>query len=109
MKRIQKRGDSRRMKRFAMKHMARDVFLLYRLFEEPACSAEISIGDGRVYSLSVTKISEGGRGRTIRYIHDIARTRTEADHIFSVLSRACVPPETAEEITGDLIGFYEIG
>lgn len=104
MKRTLTKSRNPKMKKIAVKHMSRDTILLYRLFEEPAQDQEKSIGDGTVFSLSVTKVYSMGAEKDVVHLRDISRRRADAVKIFKTVSRACVTPTVAEEIVSDLIG-----
>ncbi len=84
--------------RTAVKRVGADVVLLYRLTEEPAGTP------GRfMYSLTVTKADSGVHRRCVEHLHDISRSRREAERIFTLVSRGRVFPDTAAEIVSDLI------
>ena len=88
-----------RLKRWAVKRPYGDTILLYRLFTEG------HRGSG-VYSLSVTKIENGGERREVCTIRDIARDPYDAAKIFYLVSRGLVTPATAHEIVSDIISVY---
>lgn len=76
-----------------------DIILLYRLTKELAEDALTKFQ----YTLTVTKVDNGGSRREVRRLPDITRSRTEAERIFDIVSRACVMPSTADEVICDLI------
>ncbi len=85
--------------RITVKRDEGDIILLYRLSEEedrsfPAFST--------AYAITVTKIDCGGRRREIKYISDISRNRSEAERIFSMISRGRVTPMCLEEVLDEI-------
>lgn len=99
MKKLKKKEIS--VKRLSIKHLEGDVILLYRLIEDklPYKSALF----GSVYSISVTKIDCGGKKREVRRVYDVTRCETEAERIFSLISRGRVTPCCLLETIEDLI------
>ncbi len=87
--------------KLSVKHMARDSFLIYRLYEEAIMDGS---RENAVFSLSVTMISCMGMKRRQAYFTDISRSKSDAARLFKIISRGLVTPTVAEEILADLIG-----
>lgn len=85
--------------KISIKRVGGDIILLYRLTKEPACDSLSRFQ----YSLTVTKVDNGGKRREVRRIADISRSKNEAERLFDLVSRACVMPGTAEEVISELI------
>ena len=99
MKRHSAKEQSVRQRRVSLRYAGGDMILIYRLTEETApCRRQ------RIYSLSVTQISQRGENRESVFLYDVSRKRNEADYIFDMISRGAVTPLTAAEIVSDLIG-----
>lgn len=97
-----RKGKPRTVK-ISVKWMGRDVFLLYRLYREPASEDERDICDGNVYSISVEMIDMGGQRVCAEEAYDVSRSKDEARQIFRTLCRGLVTPDTALEIISDII------
>lgn len=76
-----------------------DIILLYRLTKE---FAEDTLTRFQ-YTLTVTKVDNGGTRREVRRLPDISRSRNEAERLFNLISRACVMPSNADEVVSELI------
>lgn len=83
-----------------------DTVLIYRLTVQPAPVEERGFGDGKVFSLSITQISGGGRKKLIKSFFDISRTQKEGIRIFKAVSHCRLMPSNADEIISDIIGIY---
>ncbi|MBE6588175.1 MAG: hypothetical protein E7647_07170 [Ruminococcaceae bacterium] len=104
MKKGPDKNNRERTVRISVKHPAADMILIYRLTEKKAEGEEMSIGDGVVLSLTVTKIYCKGEKREVCHLPDVSRRLDEAERIFETVSRALVTPCNALEIVGDIIG-----
>jgi len=93
-----------RLRRVSLKHSINDIILVYRLVSERRVSVSQGIKAEEIYSMSITKISDGGKAREVKYLRDITRNEEVAKQLFKKVSRGCVTPCTAEEIVADLIG-----
>ncbi len=91
-----------------IKHYSRDIVLIYRLSAEKAPDFENDIGDGMIYSISVTKIDNGGARETAKDIFDVSRSLSEAKRILRLISCGSVFPSEAEEIIGDIISIMPV-
>lgn len=85
--------------KISIKRAGGDIILLYRLTKEYAEDALTRFQ----YTLTVTKVDNGGSRREVKRLPDISRSRTEAERLFDIISRACVMPGTADEVVSDLI------
>lgn len=85
--------------KISIKRAGSDIILLYRLTKEYAEDALTRFQ----YTLTVTKVDHGGSRREVKRLPDISRSRTEAERLFDIISRACVMPSTADEVVSDLI------
>lgn len=85
--------------KITVKREDNDIILLYRLTEEE----DNNFPEYRIaYSITVTKIDCGGKRREIKYISDIARHKSEAQRIFSLISRGRVTPMCLEEVLEEI-------
>ena len=106
MRKLFTKSKTPRSVRTVIKHYGGDILLIYRMMTEKASREEADIGDGIIYSISVTKISFKGEKREIAVIHDISRRAIDAKRIFDMTSRGLVTPSSAAEIISDIIGIY---
>lgn len=96
------RKKEKSVKRLSIKRLEGDIILLYRLIEDRLnCKSTLF---GSVYSISVTKIDCGGKRREVKRVYDVTRNETEAERIFSMVSRGRVTPCCLLETIEDLIG-----
>lgn len=95
------RREGPRVIRRAIKRAMADIILIYRLTEQPLPPNRFR-HEG-IYTLTVTKISGGGKDREVCNLPDVTRSRREAEHIFDLISRGLVTPCTLEEIIEDFM------
>lgn len=101
MSELNGRREGQRVIRRAMKRALADIILIYRLTEHPLPPNRFR-HEG-IYTLTVTKISCGGKDREVCSLPDVTRSRREAEQIFDLISRGLVTPCTLEEVIEDLM------
>ncbi len=106
MKRLFIKSKESNPARISVRCYGKDIILIYRLTFVNAADDEKNIGDGKVFSLTVTKICCGGERREVTHLHDISRRADDALRIFELVSRGLVTPCSAAEIVADIIGIY---
>ncbi|MBR4071897.1 MAG: hypothetical protein IKK26_05025 [Clostridia bacterium] len=89
--------------KLSIKHLTGDIILLYRLTEERLFYYNGIYGT--VYSISVTKIDNGGRRREVSRVYDVSRCESEALRIFRLISRGRVTPCCLHEMVEELISY----
>lgn len=89
----------KRLIRLSVKHMARGIFLIYRLYEEKTKGKKDT---GSSLSLSVAMVG----CTTAKQVEfkDISISRAHAVRLFETFSRGRVTPTVADEILSDLLG-----
>lgn len=99
MKNKNKNNQRDRTVKRVVKRYIGDIILIYRLFETKE-------EETYIYSLEIVKVSLGGTSIEKKYFYDISRSRKEGEQVFNTFSRALVPPCTASEILGDILGAF---